>query len=282
MSEPTPVVRFDALEEMPEIRPFPQTASRIIAASNDPDIKAEELCEFIQCDPGIGLKIIRVANSSAYGLSGEVRTLQHAVVVLGFKALSNLAVSVAAGDVFAAGNDVKEARQALWEHSMGCAAVASMLAGHVTGIKSEEAFLAGIVHDVGKLMFLDLGAEAYCEATANSSAHDVIATEQSLFGTDHQELGMRCADDWGLPFEIADAIGAHHSVYEENSNPDLVNLVGFADSLAWSWGIGSKATDVDIERVLRHANLSFDEEALKPLADEAHEHYEALQSAFSS
>ncbi len=206
MSDPSPVLRINDQVELPEIRPFPQTASRIIAASKNPDIRAEELCELIQCDPGIGLKIMRVANSSAYGLSGEVRTLRHAVVVLGFKALSNLAVSIAAGDVFASGADDNGARQALWEHSMGCAAVASMLASQMRGMKSEEAFLAGIVHDVGKLMFLDLASEAYCEATAHVLAHNVISTEQELFGADHQELGMRCADDWGLPFEISDAI----------------------------------------------------------------------------
>ena len=228
------VLDFD---ELPKIKPFPEIANRILKACDDPSATSNTLCELIQGDPGISLKIIEVANSSAYGLSGEVRTLQHAVVVLGFRALKNLALSVAASDVFNETGDSAQARAELWEHSLAVACIANALSGKA-GISAEEAFLSGVVHDAGKLVLLDVAPEQYVAATESVTFRSIVDTERTHFGTDHQELGMRCADEWGLPFEISEAMGSHHNIVNDEDNDPLVELVGLSGRAGTTLGVG--------------------------------------------
>ncbi len=273
---------IDAHGELPEVRPFPEIASRIIAACDDPQTTANQLCDIIQFDASISLKIIRVANSSVYGLSGQVRSLQHAVMVLGFRALRNLAASVAARAVFSAGGQAQPGRDAIWQHSMGCATVASLLAENVSTVKHDEAFLAGVLHDVGKLMFLDLAADEYLAATQNASVRDIIEIERNIFGMDHQELGLMCADEWGLPFEIAEAIGGHHNAFGDNDNSDLVNLIGAADGLSFHWQVGSPSGgDDEVEDLLAVCPVKLNRDTLDNIEEKAHANYAELTTAFS-
>jgi len=268
-----------SFDDLPEIRPFPEIAQRIIAACNDAKTTASELCDLIQGDPSISLRVIQVANSSAYGLSGEVRTLRHAVVVLGFRTLRNLALSVAASDVFASAGDDKVARDALWEHSMAVACVANCLSD-IANVNAEEAFLAGIVHDAGKLVFLDLASSEYFEATEHDNLKTIIAKERSLYGTDHQELGLRCADEWGLPFEISEAIGSHHQIIENRVDDPLIELIGVADVLARHWGIGSPVDEEDIEVLLTNTSFEIPMDDLDELEQQIRANFADLKACF--
>ena len=91
---------FNSLDELPELRPFPDVANRMLAACDDPDTNPATLCEIMRCDPAVSVRVLRVANSSMYGFPGEICSVDHAIVVLGFKAIRNLALSFSAGDLF--------------------------------------------------------------------------------------------------------------------------------------------------------------------------------------
>ena len=274
-------LQIGSLDDLPEIRPFPEIANRILRAWDDPSTTANDLCELIRCDSAISLKIMRIANSSAYGFGGRVKTIKRAVVVLGFRTLRNLALSVATGDVFTSEGDAKIHFDRLWEQSIACAAVASRMAKLTDIVPPEEAFLSGIVHDVGKLMFFDIAADAYHQATEKVSPRSIVQVENELFGINHQELGLRCADEWGLPYEIAEAIGAHHFAFEENDHPELGNLIGLAESLSRLWGVGVEESSSDeLEDLLNECVLSFDVERVKPIEDTIHEEFNSLRSAF--
>ncbi|MEM7317135.1 MAG: HDOD domain-containing protein, partial [Planctomycetota bacterium] len=148
-------------------------------------------------------------------------------------------------------------------------------------VPPEEAFLAGIVHDVGKLMFFDLAAEAYHRAVKEATPRDIVKVENDLFGVNHQELGLRCADEWGLPYEIAEVIGAHHSAFEDNDNPELVNLVGVAESLTRMWGVGaSKLSGEELPELIASSPFPLDMELLNKLESVVHDDFVALRSAF--
>ncbi len=90
MSDSSPRPAFNELVELPEIRPFPESAQRIIAACKNPDVTARQISDIAHCDPALTLKIVQVANSSVYGMAGNIRTLQHAVVVLGLRTFATL------------------------------------------------------------------------------------------------------------------------------------------------------------------------------------------------
>jgi putative nucleotidyltransferase with HDIG domain len=227
------------------------------------------------------LKILRVANSSTYGCSGEVRSLQHAVVVLGFRALRTLTVSVAAADTFAAGGAGAEQRSALWQHSMGCGVVAAAVAQYVEDVKPDDAFLAGIVHDAGKLVLLDLASETYELISKETNELNLISVEQDVFSVDHQELGLRCADEWGLPLEVADAIGDHHNALLEEIDSPMSNLIAVANVLARKWGIGSDPSDTEFDHwpLLHSIAPSIDEDVLQEVSQEAVTQFAEMRSA---
>ncbi|MCA9185487.1 MAG: HDOD domain-containing protein [Pirellulaceae bacterium] len=268
-------LRFD---ELPDIQPFPQIAGQIVSACGTPSITAQTLCEIIQRDPGIALKIMKVANSSAYGLSGRVTNLSHAVVVLGLKSVRNLALSAAASSVFKSGNDTL--RQDLWSHSVACATVASLVA-QKSGLNRDDSFLAGIVHDAGKLLLMDAAGQQYLEITGDRSGPERLDAERIAFGTDHQELGLRCAEEWGLPLELSDAISNHHAEMDANFPPGVSDVVNVSNHLSKFWGLGvNQPKDVDVERVLYDAPLKVTVADLDELQDRSQGNYESVLASF--
>lgn len=271
---------INLLDELPEIRPFPETAGRIVAACNRGDSTAQELCGIIQCDAAITLKLLKIANSSVYGMSGRVTSLQRAVVVLGFRAVRNLALAAAAEDVFT--SDGGTLGQTLWKHSLACASVATLLA-KADRVSAEEAFLAGIVHDAGKLILFDAYGENYLEVAGGLPSEQRIAAERERFGTDHQELGLRCADEWGLPMEVADAISNHHDPLDAEDFRGLVDVITVANGLAQHWGVGGlDAREIDVERMVHQSPLSLKLDDLTELQERSLEGFDTLQASFAN
>ncbi len=156
----------ECLAERPEVRPFPAAVTQLLAACQDANTKAETFVKIIECDPALAVRLLRMANSPLYGVANGVRGIGHAVSILGMRQLKNLALSVAGKAMFSEGSKAAEERQNLWNHSLGCAAVARVLAKSVPTVSPEVAFLAGMFHDVGKLFLYDVVADEYAEMAA--------------------------------------------------------------------------------------------------------------------
>jgi putative nucleotidyltransferase with HDIG domain len=204
-------------------------------SADDPDLR--ELVTIIECDPTISLQLMRVANSAVYGFPGQIKSVNHAVVILGFREVRNVALALASGEVFGQG---KGHGKELWRHSLGCAAVARCLAKHVEGASADEAFLGGILHDIGKLIFIDAIPDQYIPATKDLDPFAISEVEADHFGITHQEVGQICADEWGLPLELNDVIGGHH-VFADDPSMESENMivVRSANYLARLWGLGT-------------------------------------------
>ncbi|NOX53230.1 MAG: HDOD domain-containing protein [Planctomycetes bacterium] len=239
------------LTSLPELRPFPAVAARVVAACQDPETSSKDLVQILRCDPAIAARLLSVANSSMYGCSGRIRTIEHAVVVLGFRSVAHLALSVAGATIFSQGETASRERAALWSHSLGVATVGWLLAEHVAGLLPDEAFLAGVFHDVGKLFYYDLAHPLYTELVgrvrppSGLSPAGLIGEEQLVFGITHPEVGQECGEAWGLTDEISIAIGYHHTPEESPDYFELAAVTGAADVLAWAWQVGgsTEATD---------------------------------------
>ena len=251
---PARTLILDRLNEVSDLRPFPAAATRLVSACQSAETSSKHLAEIIQCDAALATRLLRLANSSMYGCSSQIRTIDHAVVVLGYRAVRNLALSVAGATVFAHGTEAQNEQERLWEHSLGCAAVARLLARHVPGMLPDEAFLAGIFHDVGKLVFYDLACDEYTALTEqmayepNSAAVVTeVAHEMQAFGATHTQLGQSCGENWGLTDEINHAIGFHHDPEDTPEYFELVALTHAADCLSKAWQIGTQEEFLDTE-----------------------------------
>ena len=272
-----------SLEELPQLRPFPVVASRVLAVCNSEDADVMEMAEVMQCDPAMSLRLLRIANSAQYGYSGEIATVEHAIVVLGFRAVRNLALSVSALSVFNEGESAQEARQQLWQHSLGCAAVARQLAPHVSRITPDEAFLAGIMHDVGKLVFFDVVPDDYAIVCQTADCQSIIEVEARSFGITHQDIGQRCGDEWELPAEINAAIGFHHTPQSAQDSEELVAVISVADYLAHAWQLDLDGQgEEDSLDEIPETGLKIDAELLEQIRQEAPAEFESLRQVCSN
>ncbi len=272
----------DLLDGQTKLRPFPAVASQILSICENPNVRPRDLSQVIQCDPAVALRLLRVANSSMYGFAGDILSIDHAIVVLGFRNVRDLAVSAAAADMFASGDGAAAARETLWLHSLACASIARTLAAHVE-VAPEEAFLAGIVHDVGKLVFFDAVPEEYIQVNQQADSITIIDMEKSEFGVSHQVLGQRCAEDWGLPAEIDSAIGYHHEPEAAASAEQLVSVICVANALAHAWHLGcSNGTEEEATVALQRTELPLSTEQVEELRAQAVSDYEVLRETCGS
>ncbi len=269
----------ECLAERPAVRPFPASVTQLLAACQDANANTEKFVEIIKCDPGLAVRLLRMANSPLYGLVNEVRSIGHATSILGIRQLKNLALSVAGSAMFSEGATAAKERRDLWNHSLGCAAVARVLAKSVSTVSPEDAFLAGIFHDVGKLFLYDVVADEYAEITSLYSGEKLVTEERLVFGISHEEIGLKSAQAWELPEDIKAVIGHHHQPEASLIHRTFVTVVHVADRLARAWGIGSEvATDSDIFAETTE-QLALDEELLANVKEPAREAYhETLQA----
>jgi putative nucleotidyltransferase with HDIG domain len=272
----------DAIKDKPEVRPFPAAVSQLVAACQDPNANAALFEKIIGCDPALSVRLLRMANSPLCGLAKEVRTISHAVSVLGIRHLRSLALATAGSSMFSQGSSGAAARQALWNHSLGVATVARMLAKYIPSVPAEEAFLAGIFHDVGKLLLFDVVEKEYAELTAAYSGLDLINQEQLLLETTHEEIGWRSATSWGLSEAIKMAIGFHHRPADAEVHRDMVSLTHIADHLAKAWHLGSEDVPNSASSGDALDHLALDENLLADVHANAESAYQETVSAMSS
>lgn len=264
-----------ALEEPGAVRPFPMVASKLLGIPDTGGADFGELATIIECDPAICLELLRVANSSLYGFPGQINSVQHATVILGFREVKNLAVSLAAKDVF--DSDNAALGKDLWFHSLGCAVVARNISGHWAEASPDEAFLGGILHDIGKLMFLNTLGEEYLAAIGDATPFTITGIEEDRFGITHEQIGQRCSEEWGLPMHLDDVIGFHHDL-DEAQDSHLLATVQAANCLSRVWGIGCEPHEAEVEE-LAQLNLPVSVEELESAREPSEEAYEALKSS---
>ena len=267
------------LEGVLELRPMPGAAMRITESCQNEQANLKHVLELVQCEPKICSRIISIVNSPIYGCSRPISSLNQAVVLLGFKRLSELAVSIASKDVFDGGGQFPQEQMAIYEHSLAVAALARMLAQKAgRSAEAGAAFLAGMLHDVGKLFLFDLAPETYSQIHNQDHAEmSTVELELDVFGKTHADLGIHFASTSGLPEAIHQAIGSHHC--EENDIEGIGQFVADGNALAKYWGIGGPSSDTPC--VIASAWLEQrDDEAITEVNETAVEQFKFLESLF--
>jgi len=248
------------------MRPLSSAATNLLAACRDPERSSRDIARLIEYEPALASRLLRIANSSAFGLPGGVRSIDHAVVALGFKAIQDLALAVSAAELFSGTAGAVERRQSIWLHSLACAVIARQIAQmRVQRLKS-EAFLSGIFHDVGKLAFLDTIPDEYGTLLDDTNVVCLADTELEIFGVSHQQVGQQFATTWGLRPEIISVIGFHHMPDRTPHDAQLVQVASDANIIANSWQLGSR--NEDLWRDMRGPLLCVDGKAVAMIRDE--------------
>lgn len=201
------------------------------------ETSAKEIAELIEKDSSITSRVLKVVNSADHGLSGHVSTVSQAVPILGIKVIKNIVLTFSVMDIFAQGKGRGVDFKKLWEHSFMTAAASRRLAMRADYGDPEEALVAGLLHDIGMLLFVKYGQEEYAqvEELMKMSERPLVAVEQELMGVDHAELGALLAEKWQLPEILVAPIRYHHNpeAMEQGGRQvrKLVEIVHQADRL---------------------------------------------------
>jgi|Deesub1362A_J573_1020465.scaffolds.fasta_scaffold00324_31 putative nucleotidyltransferase with HDIG domain len=224
-----------SVEELPSL---PSVVQKLMSALQKEEVTAQDLEHIVATDPAISSRILKVANSAFFGRSGRVKTLDQAIVLLGTKLVQALAVSVSILDILHYRQKVLDLPlETYWFHSFAVAWTVHRLTQTVS--RGEEdpgvAFMAGLLHDLGKLLLWIYGYEEYRKVLTSLSTGDMeaVEAERRVLGTDHAEVGGELVRWWKLPKEIEVAVRDHH---EEGSDLALTRLVKLADYAAHEAG----------------------------------------------
>lgn len=269
------------IDELPELVPLPAIALELLNACKDPNIGAKDLCQIVSCDSSLAVRLLQISNSTLYGCGGQIKTVEHASVVLGVRGLRDLAVSVVTVGLFSDSREQNPSAGLLWRHSLGCATVAKAIVEIVDGVCPDEAFITGIVHDVGKLVLIQLLQEKYDLIPKALAGESTVESEKQLYGICHAELGMRCAEEWGLPFEMSEALRNHHVTYDSAVHSRLSSVMAAANQLSKLWTIGTDSElDIDAKTICEANELPFDENQLSEIQQQCTLDYAQNQKAF--
>jgi len=195
--------------------PLPAVVARLLALYATEEYHAEEVAGALETDPALAGRVLRLANSAYYGFVGRVDTLQRSVVLLGKVTVQ--AVALAASLLRAwRGRALPGPVEQIWVHSylcgVGCRHLARMLPRPVLRTAPDALFLAGLLHDVGKLLFLTEDPEGYAEdLAAAASGEDLRTREIERFGRDHGEAGGELLEAWNLPAWLCAVVRYHHA-----------------------------------------------------------------------
>lgn len=276
-----------ALAKIGDIATLPEVTTKIIAVVDDPKSTARDLHNIVKNDPALATKILKVVNSAFYGLPGQVSDLDRAIILLGLSAVKNIAISASISRLFTTAriSDNYSARD-IWKHSIAVA-VATRQFCAVIGKKShaEEAFLAGLIHDLGLLVERQAYPEELAEVirTARKGGRPFCDIEQERIGVDHQVLGMALATKWKFPRGLQTVIGYHHRVANlAEDTRTLPTLVYIADVMCCHEGIGFPLTAAGqpLEDTLL-ASVGLDEADFHAVCEGLPEHLDEAEVLFA-
>ena len=204
------------IDKMPSL---PTTVTKILEISNDPRTSPADLNKVISLDPVLMGKVLKLINSAYYGLSQEITSLVRAIIMLGINTVKNLALSTAIlGSV---GKTLKTTAinpEGFWRHSL-CTGVTAKLVAKMRKVDTkrlEEYFVAGLLHDIGKIPLNNRLTENYLMAIAVSDRENkpIVYGEEKALGFNHCDVGRIIVERWKLGKEIADSILFHHKILE--------------------------------------------------------------------
>ncbi|MEW6412263.1 MAG: HDOD domain-containing protein [Candidatus Zixiibacteriota bacterium] len=220
---------IDQIRRDTDLLSLPQVLSEVLGEVGKEDFSANKLADIILKDPSLTSRVLRMSNSSFYQRFAEIKTVHQAISVLGATTVKCLALSTS---VFHPEKIARESGVDAAEYFMYVLSVAAgcqKIARAVSYPSTEEAFIAGLLHDIGVMFFLHKYPREYKQIIAHESHVDSLAeAEKNIFGTDHTEVGLHMAEVWRIPREIVEAIGNHHSSPVKGEGGSLSNIVRLA------------------------------------------------------
>jgi putative nucleotidyltransferase with HDIG domain len=257
---------LDQIQDSKDLLSIPQILGEVLEAVEADNTSPDTIAKIILKDASLTAKVLRMANSSYYSRNSEITTVQQGVRVLGVNAIKMIALSVSImtkprvevfGDF-----DIRS----VYFHMLGVGILTRTIAEKVEGVNSEEAFVAGLLHDLGRLYTMNLHPQALAEVQKRvSEGEDIIQVERDIFDVDHAELGAIIAANWHLPRQLQDVMRLHHA--QGIADDPVINIVKIANMVTNSiYSTNLKTVERQLIEISKHTEpLGLDREFINSL-----------------
>lgn len=281
----------EAIQGISHIATLPEITLRIIELVENPRSTAHDLHQVIANDPALCSRILKVVNSAFYGLPGQIGSINRAIVLLGLNAVKNIAIAASLAKLFRGGElcPAFSARD-LWKHSIATAASSKLVADVVKLGLPDEAFLGGLIHDIGVMVEMQHDRHKLIEVFESldidkegAPAKDMLEAEAQVFGATHQDFGRALCAEWKFPKSFGYVTGFHHNPLDLNEeHRTLACVIHVADRIAAQQSLGFRLdvnnTDISAE-IMQEINLT--PEGLERVRAELPDHLDAVESLLS-
>jgi HD-like signal output (HDOD) protein len=234
------------LEQIDALPSLPPVLLRVADLLQKPATSAAQLAGVILEDQALTARLLRLVNSPFYGFPRQIATVTETLTILGFRPVQHLLLTATVVDLLQAEETPEFSPIGLWQHAVGTAVAARLLA-RTAGYEAQEAvFVAGLLHDVGKLVQLQCLRAEFLEALTLARDGDLPLheAETRIWGFDHTQVGQALLAAWRLPSELCEAVGCHHRPGLARQAQWESAIIHVADILAHALGLGASGEDV--------------------------------------
>ncbi len=238
-----------------ELPTLPALLDRLNRVVQDPATSAQDVASLIAADPVLTAKVLKAVNSPFYGAPKRISSVHHAIVTLGFAAVRSIVLGSSIGELIPGGGRGGLDSRALWTHSLAVGAAARAIGRRLHLPQTDELFVAGLLHDVGKVVADVHLRESFARAVQLVRDEDILLldAERRTLSITHAEIGAMVLEQWNLAPGVVDAVRCHHNpVLAEQQHQQAAAAVHLADLIARALGVGSGG-DRRIPRISDHA-----------------------------
>jgi len=253
------------VENITALPTIPGVLKRLSVIIENPQVSLNEITQFVSNDPALTTKILKMVNSAIYGFPGRISSVSHAIMLLGLNVVKGLLLGVSVFEV------MQKAMSGLREHSLACA-VASRIIAQRKGLKEpEEVSVAGLLHDIGKVILILEFPKEYQEAisAADTKRITIFEAEKGPFSESHAAVGYWLAEKWRFPRNLTEVIECHHNPLSARNAPLETSIVHVSDILVRGLGVGFAGDPfVPVVNPASFEMLQFSEDDLKGILGE--------------
>ncbi len=269
-----------------DLPPMPMVATKVMQLVESGRANAEEIAKAISSDPAVSARVMKISNSAFYGRQRKIQTLAESVVILGHNTLKGLVVAASLKEMYKPSGLIENM---LWEHSFGTGVAARIIASQTRQVAADEAFMAGLFHDIGKIIMNHREKEKF-RLVMERCYNEMLSFEEvelTVFPYSHAQLGALVLEKWNLPVTLITAVMLHHTLAfsEEHDHyqRNLAAITALANMFCIKLGIGSRAplADLDISTSQAAQELGMDDKKLLQLENSITETYEQDKGFFS-
>jgi HD-like signal output (HDOD) protein len=269
-----------------DLPPLPHVASQAIALVENPDTTASKLINLLGTDPALAARVLKIANSAMFSSQRQITTLNQAILLIGFKALRGIIVAASLRQL---NRRFGKLEKMIWENSLATAMASHIIARQLRKPYADEAFLLGLLHDLGKLVLVRQIPEDYKKVVDKSHKEGRIfaEVEQEILGFAHPLIGALVARKWNFSPETCQVILNHHDKLSGRLDKDVeekTSIVILANFIAHSLNYGHNEGYPDLSVQLKAASdaVGFNEEKVKEITEAAQASFSEQSSLFMS